>query len=199
MTKINFILALHDKLSGFPRDEVEERLNFYSEMIEDRIEEGLPEEEAVAAVGSVDEIAAQIAGEIPLTKIAKEKMKPKRKLHAWEIVLIVLGAPIWASLLIGAVAIVVSLYAVIWSVVATLWAVFAAVTALAPAGVAAGIIFIVGGHVASGIAMIGAGIVCGGLAIFLFFGCSETTSGVALLTKKIVIAIKNCCIKKEEA
>ena len=80
MTKIKFLLSLHDKLSGLPQDEVEERLNFYSEMIEDRIEEGFSEEDAVAAVGSVDEIAEQIVAQIPLSKMAMEKIKPKRKL-----------------------------------------------------------------------------------------------------------------------
>ena len=68
MTKLQFLLALHDKLASLPQKEVEERLNFYSEMIEDRMEDGLSEEQAVAAVGATDEIAAQIAAEIPLTK-----------------------------------------------------------------------------------------------------------------------------------
>ena len=76
MTKMQFLMALHDALSGLPRDEIEERLNFYTEMIEDRIEEGLSEEQAVAAVGSVEEIASQIAREIPVSK-AKEKTKIK--------------------------------------------------------------------------------------------------------------------------
>ena len=53
MTKLQFLLALHDKLAGLPQNEVEERLNFYSEMIEDRMEEGLSEEEAVLAAGDV--------------------------------------------------------------------------------------------------------------------------------------------------
>lgn len=39
MTKLQFLMALHEKLSGLPREE--ERLSFYSEMIEDRMEEGL--------------------------------------------------------------------------------------------------------------------------------------------------------------
>lgn len=47
MTKIKFLLSPHNKLAGLPQDEVEERLNFYSEMIEDRIEEGLSEEKTV--------------------------------------------------------------------------------------------------------------------------------------------------------
>ena len=117
MTKIKFLLELHEKLSGLPQDEVEERLNFYSEMIEDRIEEGLLEEEAVAAVGSVDEIAAQIIADIPLVKIAKEKMKPKRQLKAWEIVLLVLGSPIWFSLIVAAFSVILSLYVLLWAVI----------------------------------------------------------------------------------
>ena len=94
MTKLQFLLALHDKLAGLPRNEVEERLNFYSEMIEDRMEDGLSEEEAVAAVGSIDEIAAQITADIPLIKIVKEKVKPKRKRNAWEITLLAVGSPL---------------------------------------------------------------------------------------------------------
>ena len=98
MTKLNFILALNDKLSDLPKQEVEERLNFYAEMIEDRIEDGLSEEEAVAAVGTVDEIAKHIIKDIPLTKIAIEKIKPKRRLKTWEIVLLIAGAPLWIRL-----------------------------------------------------------------------------------------------------
>ena len=73
MTKVNFLFELRDKLSGLPTEDIEERLNFYSEMIEDRMEEGLSEEDAVAAIGTTDEIAKQIISEIPFTKIAKEK------------------------------------------------------------------------------------------------------------------------------
>ena len=71
MTKIKFLLSLHDRLSGLPQDEVEERLNFYSEMIEDRMEEGISEEEAVAAIGPIDEIAEQIIADIPLAKMQR--------------------------------------------------------------------------------------------------------------------------------
>ena len=48
MTKIQFIMDLYEKLSGLPQDDVDERLNFYSEMIDDRIEDGKTEEEAIS-------------------------------------------------------------------------------------------------------------------------------------------------------
>ena len=88
MTKLDFILALHERLSGLPQDEIEERLSFYGEMIDDRMEDGLSEEDAVNDIGTVEDIAQQILTEIPLSKIVKEKIKKKRSLKAWEIVLI---------------------------------------------------------------------------------------------------------------
>ena len=87
MTKLQFLFALRDRLTDLPKSDLEERLHFYSEMIEDRMEEGLSEEEAVTAVGSVDEIAGQIASEIPSPK----KVSAKRHWKTWEIVLLALG------------------------------------------------------------------------------------------------------------
>ena len=45
MNKKEFLSSLNKKLSKFSKQEVKERLVFYSEMIDDRVEEGLSEEE----------------------------------------------------------------------------------------------------------------------------------------------------------
>ena len=71
MTKIEFILELKNKLSGLPQAEVDDRLLFYSEMIDDRIEDGMTEEAAVNDLGSIDEIASQIFMDTPLPKVVK--------------------------------------------------------------------------------------------------------------------------------
>ena len=139
MTKLRFLAALEDRLSGLPKEEVQERLRFYSEMIDDRMEEGIPEEEAVAAVGKVDEIAEQVVADVPLVKLVGEKVKPHRKLKTWEIVLLAVGSPLWASLLLAAASVVISLYAALWSIIAALWTVFGSMIACALAGVGAGI------------------------------------------------------------
>jgi uncharacterized membrane protein len=47
MTKQEFLDRLAKKI---PKDEREERLAFYSEMIDDRMEEGMTEAEAVASI-----------------------------------------------------------------------------------------------------------------------------------------------------
>ena len=57
---------------SLPQGDVEERLTFYSEMIDDRMEEGISEEEAVCEIGSVDEIVSQIIADIPFTKLVRE-------------------------------------------------------------------------------------------------------------------------------
>ena len=196
MNKQEFLNELGRRLSGLPSEEIEQRLEFYSEMIDDKVEEGVSEEEAVGELGDVSEIAAQIKADVPLVKLVKEKMKPKKKLSALEIVLIVLGSPIWLSLLIAALAVVFAVYVVIWSVVISLWAVFASLVASALVGLSQAIVFVFLGLADYGIYILGASLILAGLAIFAFFGCRLATKGVVLLTKKIFIGIKNCFMKK---
>jgi len=199
MNKQIFLAHLRKGLSGFPQDEIEERLTFYSEMIEDRMEEGLSEKEAISAVGSVDEIISQVMAETPLVKIAKEKIKPKRKLMAWEIILLVLSSPIWLSLGIAAAAVILSLCISLWSIIISLLAVFASLAGCSLCSIIAGIILACSGYFHSGMAMIGTGFICAGLSIFMFYGCRAATKGIVMLTKKIVLWIKSCFIQKEEA
>lgn len=199
MSKQEFLAALRKGLSGLPQDDIEGRLIFYGEMLDDRIEEGLSEDEAVSAIGDVGEIVRQTVADIPLAKIAKERIRPKRHLKAWEIALLALGSPIWLSLGVAAIAVIFALYVALWAVIVALWAVFGAFAVCAIVGVPACVIFAVHGSGASGLAILSAGIVCTGLSIFMFFGCKEATRGILMLTKKITIWIKNCFIKKEDA
>ncbi len=199
MQKNEFLAGLRNHLSGLPQEDIEERLTFYGEMIDDRIEEGLSEEEAVRQMGSVDDIVRQTLAEIPLVKIVGRRVKSKRALRAWEIVLIAVGSPIWLSLIVAAFAVVLSIYATLWSVVISLWSVFAALVGSAIGGVASGILFVCLGNTAAGLAMISAGLVCAGLSVLSFFGCLAATKGSAWLTKHIAVGIKKLFIKKEGA
>ena len=198
MDKQAFLTALRSGLSGLPQDEIEERLTFYGEMIDDRMEEGLCEEEAVAAIGEVIEIVRQAVADTPLAKIAKERIRPKRRLKTWEIVLLALGSPIWLSLAIAAAAVLFAVIVSLWSVILSLWAVFASLAVSAVAAVPTGAFFAVGGHGAAGLAMLSAGLVCAGLTILLFFGCMGAMKGILRLTKKITLWTKDRFIKKED-
>lgn len=195
MLKEEFLAQLRGGLAGLPQEDAEERLAFYSELLDDRMEEGLSEAEAVAAAGPVEQIVQQIIAETPLTKIVKEKMRPKRRLQAWEIVLLALGSPVWLSLGLAALAVVLSLYVVVWSLDVSLWAVFAALGA----GAAGGVLGLALGSGAARLAMLAVGMVCAGLAILLFFGCKAATMGIWTLTKAVVLRLKHRFLGKEDA
>ena len=199
MTKQEFLAQLKDGLSGLPQSDIEERIAFYEEMIDDRIEDGLTEEAAVAEIGPVDDVVSQIISDTPITKIVKERVRPKRKLQAWEIVLLVLGSPIWLSLLIAAFAVILSIYIVIWAVIVSLWAVELSLIISSFAGFIAGIMSCCMGNVPAGLVLISAGLVLVGLSIFLFFGCKAASKGAVIITKKVALGIKNMFIGKESA
>lgn len=115
-------------------------------MIDDRMEEGSTEEEVVSEIGNVDDIVSQIIADTPLVKLVKEKAKPNRTLKAWEIVLLVLGSPLWVSLLLAVIAVIFSIYLVLWSLIITVWAVFGSFVGCGFGGIVAGIVFLGGGN-----------------------------------------------------
>ena len=189
MNKQEFLTELRKGLSGLPQNDIEECLAFYGEMLDDRIEEGLSEDAAVAEIGDANEIVRQTVADIPLAKLAKERIKPKRRLKAWEIILLALGSPVWLSILIAAAAVIFSLYASVWAVIVSLWSVFVSLAVCAVGSVPLCVLLVA----------LSAGIICAGLSIFMFFGCRETARGILILTRKMTIGIKNRFIGKGEA
>jgi uncharacterized membrane protein len=198
MNKQEFLSKLKNSLSRLPKKEVDERIEFYSEMIDDRVEDGLIEEQAIAGLGTVEQVATQIVSEIPLSKIVTERIKPKRKMKAWEIVLLVVGSPIWLALLISAFAVAISLYAVLWALVVSAWAVVISFGAGVVGGVLGGLLMIFTSNALSGLALIGAGITCVGLMIFAYFGVKNLDKATIALTKWPVVCIKKSFINKED-
>ena len=197
MTKEEFLLQLTNRLSPLPWEEIEDRWKFYSEMIDDRIEDGLSEEEAVAELGAVNDVATQILADVPLATLVKEKIKPKKRMRSWNIVLLILGFPLWFPLLLTALVVMLALYLVLWVLVICCWAIFASLAAGAFGGIAAGVLFIANGNTAPGIAMLACGLIVAGLAIFAFIGSKAATAGIAVLTEKIVLGIKRRLVRKE--
>ncbi|MBQ3527918.1 MAG: DUF1700 domain-containing protein [Clostridia bacterium] len=198
MTKAEFLSLLSEGLSGRMTDrEINEHINFYKEAIDDRIEDGISEEDAVLDMGDIDRIIADIAGE-PVKAKEKEKKKKKKKLKVWETVLLILGAPLWLSLLLSAFAIIISLIAVLWSLAVAFWAVFAAFAGSALGSFAAGTFFIIEGNLPSGLATIAAGAVLGGLSIFTFFASIAFTRAAAWISEKTTTGILSLFRKKEE-
>ena len=199
MDKQEFLIQLRKRLWQLPDAEIEERLTFYSEMIDDRMEEGLSEADAVFEIGSIDALAAQILADAPAATLVKAQTNKRRTAKAWMIVLLVLGSPLWLSLLIAAFSVVLSVYVVLWSVIISLWSVFASLAVCALGCIVAGIGFVCVRQLPTALITIGAGLICAGVSIFLFFGCTGATKGILWLSKKLFLWIKSWFCKKEEA
>ena len=198
MNKKDFLSALKAALNGLPEKEIEERLSFYEEIIDDRIEEGLTEEDAVKEMGDTEQIVFQIMKEIPLGNLVKEKIKPKHRLLWWEILLIVLGFPVWFSIIIGIIAAFVSVYVCIWSVIITLWAVMVSFIGCAIGFLIAFILLTVFGNLSTTLAFLSAALVMAGLSILSFFFARICTKVLLTLTKKFIVGIKSLFIRKGE-
>jgi len=199
MSKQEFLIRLREGLSGLPQDDVAERLAFYAEMIDDRVEDGVTEKAAVGEIGPVDEIVAQIIGETPIAALVRERVRAGRHLQAWELVLLVLGSPLWLSLLAAACVVLISACLVLWAVVLSLWAADGALIASTLYGMAAGILHMLRGDGLPGLAVIGASLALAGLSIFLFFGCRAAAGGAMDLTRKIAQGTKSLFLRKESA
>ena len=188
MNKAEFTQQLTNSLAGLSQYDINRSVDYYTEMIDDRVEDGMTEEDAVAALGSIDEIRSKILEEVPITKIVKEKMTPKRSFGAGEIVLLVLGAPLWLPLLLAGIIVILAIYISFWSIIFSLYvadlSVFISglagliVAAIKPGG-PLGALFYAG----CGIALIGA-------AILLFFGFNQVTKGLLYISKMIILGIK---------
>ncbi len=198
MTKKQFLDELERGLSGIPKNDIYERTTFYSEMIDDRMEDGLSEEEAVAGIGPVEDIVKQVLSETPLTKIVKERITPKQGLKPWQIVFLVLGFPVWFPLLIAFFAIVFFLYVVIWSVITAFWAAFAVFIGVLFVSLIVGIIYAFLGRPVTGLSLISAALVLAGLSIFWFFICKASTKGAAILSKNIALGIKHMFVGRNK-
>lgn len=64
MTREEYIRQLNDALRLFPADASAAAIDFYTEMLDDRMEDGLDEESAVAAMESPADIAARLRAEV---------------------------------------------------------------------------------------------------------------------------------------
>ena len=107
MKKAEFLGLLRHKLNQLPPKDVEKTMEYYNEMIDDYIESGCSPDEAVAKMGNVNDIATQILSGTQTSAPEGEKMKEERN-SGLVIVLLILGFPVWFSLLVAAFSILIS-------------------------------------------------------------------------------------------
>ncbi len=78
MTRVQFLNNLYHHLYGMTREQAEQHLTYYAEMLADRMEEGMSEEDAVASLEDVETIARRIMEEegLPYTPPNQRPITP---------------------------------------------------------------------------------------------------------------------------
>lgn len=197
MTKKQFLDELRSKLVGLPKADIDERISFYEEMINDRMDEGKSEEEAVNDIGTVDEVIKQIAKDTPLVSLVKHKMTPKRRLRGWEVVLIILGFPLWFPLLITGLVLLFVGFILMWTGAIVTYAVETSLIAACFMGLLSFFLgYFDGGGITANLPYLGISMMCFGGAIMFGFACYGVTRGMIKATRGMFIGIKSWFIKK---
>ena len=199
MSRDAFIGELRHRMAGLPQQTVERTVDYYSELIADSVEDGLTEEEAVARLGSLEEIVASVVKDTPLAQIVQTRVQEGKKkgISGWVILLLVLGAPVWLPVLIAVLAVLFALFIALWAVVIALWAVVAAVILTGLAAMVAGVVELCRLHLPQGLVLLGGGLVCLGLCALLFLLMKLLTVGTVKLCRWLWVGVKSLFVGKK--
>ncbi len=200
MNKAEFLNELKKQISDYPIEETQKSMEYYAEMIDDRVEDGMTESEAVASLGTVDSIANQIKCELPITTLVKQRAKEQskgKKMPVWAIILLILGFPLWGGIVLFILGMVIMFYSLIWTMDVVLWSVVLTFGAGALTGIIGFFVSLFRLSLGSAVFYLGSGMLCGGLGIFIFIGTLLITKGIILGTKQCFLWIKRAIVGKE--
>ncbi|MBU5316255.1 DUF1700 domain-containing protein [Clostridium bornimense] len=183
MTKTTFIDTLRGLLQSLNEDECNKFISYYEEIIEDYKESGLTEEEVIKKIGTPQSIADNILSEQDSIDIKVPSFSSKI-LNA---ILLILGFPLWGSLLLALVLLILSVYIIIWCIPFTTGASSIAFFVAALISII-GSPFMMADVLTVGIVQLGLGVSSVGLSILL--GCITI-----YLSKKLVIITKKLTFK----
>ncbi len=111
MTKQNYLERMRKCLEGLPPEEIEAHLAFYEEMIDERLEEGMSEEEATEVMEEPEKAAEKILQELPLPRLMRRE--PDKKWGWKEYLLTVLLAPFWIPMFLLVLGLIIGMLGMI--------------------------------------------------------------------------------------
>lgn len=175
-----FLQTLKFRLSHLPVNEVGKALSYYSESLQDKIEDGWTYEQAIRSFGTMEEIVANIEADIPMGSVVKDKVVNKTKSSqnnsALIILILLFTSFIWLPVAGFVLMVVIAIYAVLWTIPITICALYVSLFPMAIAGITSGIYRMFEIGFATGLAYFGFGLICTGLAIMLLkplFECGK--------------------------
>jgi len=190
MKKDEFLRRLNAALSPLQKPERVKTVQYYRECVEDRMEDGMDEETAVGGLEPIDTIAARAIED------AQSRGMLRKKPHPLSTILIVLGFPVWFSLLAALGAVTLAMYVSAWAVIVSLFAVVASLGLAGVAGVAAVALYYAA-HLWTAVFLLGAGCVCAALGIVLFFPSLALTKWLIAGTGRVARALWSWVVRRK--
>lgn len=201
MTRNEFISSLSARLHSIPEAEKNKALDWYSELICDRMEE-MPEADAVSGIGSVDEIADEILSQYRQNTTVvhssdstepQSRRSPNKGVNtALVIFAAVVLSPIWLPLLITGLSLALVAVVLVWCAVVTVGVMLVSAAAVGVVGLVYGFwaLFVI--NPAYGLLVLGAALTAAGLTLALIPLIVVTVKGAAEFTVWSVGKI--CCL-----
>lgn len=181
MNKQEFLARLGDLLACLPADKIAESQAFYAEAIDDRMEDGMTEEEAVAALGSPGAVAEAILDELPAVPRAIAKTKRRSTVLLWTLAIV--GSPVWLSLAFAFALTAVLVYACIWALAACVWILAAAFICAFPLACLIACWGLWAGNVPYALVQFGFGLLCLGLGVACLGAAWNSSRQLARLSR----------------
>lgn len=202
MSKEEFLSTLRAELEKQNLGNVENMLQFYDEMICDRMEDGMTEEEATASLGPIQNIVKEVVWEKPVTTLVKEKVQQSKakadergKGAIW-IVLAVLGFPIWLPIAVVIMICFLVICLLYWILVLTI-AIVAASIPLSAVTCLLGTVLLLFGAAPPSSVLIGAGgaLALGSLSFLLYKPCLLFFKGTGTVFVKMLTGLKKAIFR----
>lgn len=176
-------------------------IGFYEESIDDRVEDGMSEEEAVDSLGNINSIINEILIDTPLPTLIHEKIKKSRKESShktlWRIV-VICSLPVTIMLLLSFLLIIFSVYITIWGVIVSILASELAMIISGVLAPIAGLCHIVVGNTIPGFIIISSGIISLGLFILTIKPAIALCKQFNSLTVVFLRKMKSFFVTKKE-
>ena len=179
MNRSDFIKELSYHLRKMTTTEKNKFITYYDEIISDYIENGVPEEEAVGKVGIPKMIAEELLENYDYVK-TKGPLIGSRILNVF---LLILGFPLWGSLLLAGILLLLSFYIVLWCVPLVTGAGCVGYFSTCIIGII-GAPFIMAGSLSVGMVQLGTAIASFGISVLLGMATLSLSRVIIKLTKQ---------------
>lgn len=197
MNKEEFLSTLRNELQKRSLGNIENMIEYYDEMICDRIEDGMNEEEAVASMDSIEEIVGQAVleksiPELVINKVDREYDNAKKKGNKglW-IALAILGFPIWLPLLCVLFSLLLCIYTMLWVLIVVIVCVVFSFALAGLACILSPLLLVTGWVSLPGTILgVGAGLLLGGIIVLLWKPTFLAVKYLATLPGKFIVWIK---------